>query len=157
MRYYVMEEFGNVSLPTVPKGEDAEVVISSELERFSEIDFDPHGELVSDRLKLLLERYMPKYDFQPVVFLDTKKQAQMVFWRFTPPDFDGYKAEFRNDGVISHISFLSDDFPIVFTARSPRGVRSVVVRMAVAESTLRRSILGLKFTKVLDYNEGQAL
>ena len=148
MRYYVMEALGNAMLPVAPKGGEAAVVKATDLKRYSEIDYDSRSELISDRLKLLIARYMPKYDFQPVVYLDMEKQEQMVFWRFSPPPYADYEATFRNDGIVSQISFPNNDAPIVFTARSPKGVRSIVVRMAVAESALRRCILGLKFTKV---------
>lgn len=150
MRYYVLESLENTSLPSAPKGDSAEVVKTSDMSGFSEIDYDSKNELVSDRFKLLLEQYMPKYDFQPVVYLDIAKQEQTVFWRFKPAPYEDFKANFRNDGIVSNISFPNTNAPIVFTARSPKGVRSIVVRMAVAESTLRRCILGLKFTKVSD-------
>jgi len=150
MRYYVMEALGDVLLPSAPKGDDAEVVNAADLAHYSDIDYDSRSELISDRLKLLLERYMPAYDFQPVVYLDVEKQEQLVFWRFRPPNYENYQATFRNDGIVSYISFPDNNAPIVFTARSPKGVRSIVVRMAVAESTLRRCILGLKFNKVTE-------
>ena len=148
MRYYVMEALGKILLPLAPKGEDAAVVRASDLSRFGEIDYDSRSELISDRLKMLMERYMPKYDFQPVVYMDTEKQEQSVFWRFRPLTYGDYEATYRNDGIISQIVFPNNNAPIVFTARSPKGVRSIAVRMAVAESTLRRCILGLKFTKI---------
>jgi len=148
MRYYVMEALGNAMLPTAPKGDDAAVVKATDLGRYGEIDYDSRSELISDRLKLLMERYMPKYDFQPVVYLDQEKDEQLIFWRFRPPAYEGYEATFRSDGIVSQISFPDNDAPIVFTARSPRGARSIAVRMAVAESALRRCILGLKFTKI---------
>ena len=148
MRYYVMEAPGNVLLPSAPKGEGTAVVKASGLGLFSGIDYDSRSELVSDRLKLLLERYMPEYDFHPVVYLDMEKQEQYVFWRFRPQVYAQFEAVYRNDGIVSHISFPDNNAPIIFTARSPKGVRSIVVRMAVAESALRRCILGLKFTKV---------
>jgi len=153
MRYYVMEALGNVLLPSVPKGSNAEVVKASDLGRFSEVDYDSRNEIISDRLKLLLERFMPRFDFQPVVYLDTEKQEQAVFWRFRPSEYELFQGTFRSDGIVSHISFPNNDAPIIFTARSPKGVRSILVRMAVAESTLRRCILGLKFTNVGDTND----
>ena len=145
-----MEPVGNTLLPKQTSGNNSEVVITSNLSRFDNIDYDMRSELISDRLKRLMEMYMPKYDFHPVVYLDTAKDEQMIFWRFRPPTYDDFDAEFRNDGIVSHITFRDDRYPIVFTARSPRGVRSIVVRLAVAESTLRRCILGVKFTKVTD-------
>jgi hypothetical protein len=145
-----MEALENTFLPTVPKGENAEVVKASDLSRFNEIDYDSRNELISDKLKLLIEQYMPKYDFQPVVYLDVEKKEQVVFWRFRPPVYEDYQAVYRNDGIVSHIDFHNNNAPIMFTTRSPKGVRSIAVRMAVAESTLRRCILGLKFTKITE-------
>ena len=150
MRYFVMEPDGNTLLPIAPKGEGSEVVVTTNLGRFSEIDYDARSELISDRLKLLMEMYLPKYDFVPVVYLDTAKNEQMVFWRFRPPQYDDFEADFRNDGIVSRITFNDDRYPIAFTARSPKGKRSIVVRLAVAESALRRCILGLKFTRVTE-------
>jgi len=148
MRYYVMEPTGTILLPAVPKGENPEIVLASDLNRFSDIDYDLRSELISDRLKLLMERYLPRYDFRPVVYLEKAKLAQMVFWRFKPPHYADYQATFRSDGVLAHISFFHNKAPVVFTAQSPRGIRSIAVRMAVAESTLRRGIFGVKFSQI---------
>ncbi|MCL1981469.1 MAG: hypothetical protein FWG53_00050 [Clostridiales bacterium] len=150
MRYYVMEPPENMQLPAAAKSEGADVVQTSGLDRFSEIDYDSRCGLISDRMKLLMERFLLRYDFKPVVFLDSSNGDQLVFWRFSPAIYEDCSPEFRNDGIVSHVSFPNNDAPIVFTVRSPKGVRSILVRMAVAESTLRRSILGLKFTKVSD-------
>lgn len=150
MRYYVMEQLGKILLPAAPKGEGVEVIIASSVSRFNETDYDARSELISERLKLMMELFMPEYNFSPVVYLDSAKDEQMIFWRFRPPIYEKYQATFRNDGIVSHISFRGSHAPIVFTMRSPKGIRSIVVRMAVAESVLRRSILGLKFTKVMD-------
>ena len=152
MRYYVMEPPEKTILPTVPKGDDAEIVKALDVNRFEEIDYDSRNELISDRLKMLLEQYLTRYNFQPVVYLDFEKKEQIVFWRFKPPVYEDFQAAFRNDGIISHIAFNSNEAPLIFTARSPKGVRSIAVRMAVAESALRRCILGLRFTQILDYN-----
>jgi hypothetical protein len=148
MRYYVMEPTGTILLPAAPKDENAAVIAASDLGRFSDIDYDMRSELISDRLKMLIERYMPKFAFEPIVYLDLAKQEQAVFWRFRPAHYTDYQAAFRNDGIVSRISFSNYNAPVVFTARSPKGIRSIVVRMAVAESVLRRCILGVKFTKV---------
>ena len=150
MRYYLMEQNSTILLPAVPKGDNPELVLASDLRRYSDIDYDARGELISNRLKLLMERYLPKYDFIPIVYLEKDKLEQMVFWRFKPSHYTDYQATFRSDGLVSHISFTNNQAPVVFTARSPRGIRSIVVRMAVAESTLRRCIFGLKFTKLND-------
>jgi hypothetical protein len=148
MLYYVMEPLEHTLLPAAPKGGNTEVVRTSDMSCFSEIDYDARSELISGRLKLLMERYMSKYDFQPVVFLDTEKAEQAVFWRFRPPVYGDCQTAYRSDGIVSHISGLDNNAPSVFTALSPKGIRLIVVRLAVAESVLRRGILGLRFTRV---------
>jgi uncharacterized protein YjbI with pentapeptide repeats len=150
MRYYVMEPTGNVLLPAAPKGKNAEIVLAANLSRFSGIDYDARNELISDRFKLLMEQYLTEYDYQPVVFFDKEKEEQLIFWRFRPDHYTNYQATFRSDGVVSSISLFDNNAPVVFTARSPRGVRSIVVRIAVTESALRRGFFGVKFTKVSD-------
>lgn len=149
MHYFVMEPLENTVLPAVPKGDKAEVVKAADVGRFGEIDYDARHELISDRLKMLIERYMPRYDFQPVVFLDMEKEEQAVFWRFSPPLYADCQTTFRNDGIVSHISCNNSDAPVIFTVRSPKGVRSIIVKLPVAESVLRRCIFGLEFTKLI--------
>jgi len=152
MRFYVMEQSGNVLIPAVD--DDMEIIETSDVDRFVDIDFDARSKFVSERLKLLLEKYLPRYEFVPVFIIESEDKI-LNYWKFMPPAFDGYNAQYRNDGLISHISFMPDveKLPIAFTAISPKGVKSIVVRMAVAESALRRGILGVKFTKILELNE----
>lgn len=145
-----MESLGKILLPTTTKREDTEVIITYNVSRFREVDYDERSRLISDRFKLLIELYTLKSDYESVVYLDTEKQEQAVFWRFSPALYENYQAIYKNNGIISHISFNDNDAPIMFTAKSPRGVRSVIVSMAVAESALRRGILGVKFTKIED-------
>jgi len=179
MRYYIMESKNEISLPKVEKNTNIKTVTENMLNSFDGIDYDMKTALISDRLKKLLELYMPKYNFKPFVYMvPLDKQAmleymeeasmakgnknleanlnppqpdQTIFWRFDPPRLrldENCKAIFRSDGVVSHISFLNKKMPIVFTVCSPKGVSTVLVRMAVAESALRRNFLSLKFTKI---------
>ncbi|MCL1809045.1 MAG: pentapeptide repeat-containing protein [Clostridiales bacterium] len=151
MHHYVMEMDGGAYLPKVPKGEDTVIVNVSGSGLLNKIDYDTRSEVISDRLKLLLEQYLPEYIFVPIVYYDAAKTEQTIFWRFKPPLCEDIQAVYRNDGVVSHISYPITNAPIVFSMRSPKGIRSIVCRMAVAESVLRRSILGLKFTKISDW------
>ncbi|MCL1809938.1 MAG: hypothetical protein FWG42_09285 [Clostridiales bacterium] len=148
MIYYVMEPPDENPLPQAPKDEKMGAVETSDIDRLGRIDYDARSGLISDRLKLLMEKFSLKSDFVPVVYWSKEKQERAVFWRFCPPDYHNFKAIFRNDGIVSHISHLGNDAPIVFTVRSPSGERSVVTRLAVVESALLRSIFGLKFTRV---------
>ena len=94
--------------------------------------------------------FMPTYEFDsvPVVFLSADRVDLAVYWKFDPPVFECFDAAYRNDGFISLIKFKGNKQPLIFTAVSPKGMRSIVIHMAVAESALRRSILGLKLTKL---------
>jgi hypothetical protein len=148
MRYYIMEQFGNTRLPAAPKGKIDEAILATDLGSFCQVDYDEHSGLIGEKLKLLMELFMPEYEFEPVVYLDMAKGEQVVFWRFQPPLYSDFHAIFRKDGIVSSISFPNNHAPIVFTAKSPMGARSVIVRMAVAESALRREIFRVKFTKV---------
>jgi hypothetical protein len=150
MRYFVMEPNGNKQLPVTKCKKGPEVVLVPELKQFNKIDYDTRSKLISEKLKLLIEMFMPKYDYVPVVYLDLPKKEQLVVYRFEPSHFDNCQATYRNDGVLSHITLYSKAAPIIFTAKSPKGVCSIVVNMAVAESILRRKILGVSFTKVTD-------
>ena len=150
MRYFTMKTHGNVPLPITKKNEGEEVVLTSGLSRFSDIDYDVRCELISERLKQLMEMFMPKYNFVPVVYLDIHNKSQLVFFRFRPPFFEDCMASFGNDGTVSHITFAGANAPLVFTVRSPKGIRSIIVSMAVGESALRRKILGVEFNQVTD-------
>jgi len=148
MLYFVMEPIDGILLPAASKSDKTEVIAATGLSRFCEIDYDVRSNLISERLKLIMERFMPKYDFQPVIYVDPPKNELKVFWRFKPALYDDYQADFRSNGIVSHISFPEKIGPLVFTVRSHKGVPSTVVRLAVAESILRRCIFGVKFTRV---------
>lgn len=148
MIYYTMESNGHAQLPAITKEQKAEVIIVSDLSQYREIDYDDRSELISERLKNIIWRYMPNHVFQPVIYLNTNNNEQAIYWRFKPPVYCDLIADFRNDGIVSHISFPSNHAPIVFSVLSPKGKRSIIVRVAVAESVLRRGVSGLRFTEV---------
>lgn len=136
-------------------------LISQNLKNLMELymlkyDFKPFVYMVPVEDQLLLDYIAEVKRAEGNKVLEANLQPpqpnQATFWRFTPPKLQlnvDYKATFRPDGVITHISFLGKKMPIVFTAVSPNGVSSIVVRMAVAESALRRNFFSLKFTKIL--------
>ena len=137
-------------------------LISESLKKLMELympkyDFKPFVYMVpldeQDMLEYIAEANRAKGNKSLEAKLQSPQPSQTIFWRFEPPklklDVD-YKAVFGSNGLISHISFLGKSMPIVFTACSPKGVSSVVVRMAVAESALRRNFLSLKFKRLLE-------
>ena len=157
MRYFVMEHI-NGDMPRRPQGYAAEVRETNDnkidMGSLYGVDFNARDGLISGRLKLLMEKYMPKYKFAPVVFLDAKKQEQLDFWRFCPPFLaaGSYRAEYKNTGVVSHFCTGNKNAPKIFSVRSPKNIWSVVVHASVAESILRRGILGLKLTRLTEEN-----
>ena len=147
MRYYAMESIGKVELLTLPK--NTEIIATAKQSQFDEVDYDAQRELISDRLKQLMVIYLPKYEFTPVVIINNEKEEQTEYWKFKPSLLEEYQAQYRNDGIVSHISFPDEHIPPAFTVRSPKRIDTIAVEMAIAESALRRNILGLKFTKIL--------
>ena len=103
---------------------------------------------ISDNLKQLIELYLPEYDFQPVIFKDSVKPDMIALWKFSPEIYSDCKATYRNDGIVSHLMPADIDMPIAFTTKSDRGVSSIVVHLAIAESIYRRGMLGVKFTRI---------
>jgi len=140
-----------MKLPPVTKSSGFEIADAKTLDRFREVDYDARGAVISNRLKLVMEMYLPKYDFEPVVFVKEGTNDMIEFWRFDPPVFKEYNAEYRNDGVVSRISFPNDkvEIPFIFTATSPKGVKTIVMDTSAVNSILRRCISGVKFTKIL--------
>lgn len=104
------------------------------------IDYIAEENLISDRLKNLIEMYLPKLEYESV------KKDKKTFWKFNPPVYEGCSVEYNN-GTISKILFISNTIPLAFTICSPEK-KYVMVRLAMAESILRRGILGLKFTRM---------
>ena len=150
MRYYLMESPEHTSLPLASR--DSIITISDKLDYINEIDYDERNSIISDRLKSLIQMYIPSMEFDPVVFASTDGIINAQFWSFIPPKHDDIETIYKGNGLITHIKLIGDKRPLVFSAISPRGNRSVVVQMAIVESAYRRSILGVRFTKLLDYN-----
>ena len=151
MRYYAMESPSHMKLPPVTKSSGFEIVAAKSIDRFEEVDYAARGAIISNRLKLVMEMYLPKYDFEPVVFVKEGTNDMIEFWRFDPPIFKECDAEYRNDDIVSRISFLSDEveIPFIFTVTSPKGIKTIVMDMSAVNSILRRCISSIKFTKIL--------
>jgi len=148
-----MESLENVALPPVPKGDTSEVILMPDLNNCIEADYDARNEIISGQLKLLMEMYMPYNFSEPIIFLKEDRTSHAEFWRFKPPLFENYEAMYNNGGIVSHISFSNSRVPLIFTAKSPKGIRTVVVDTSVVNSILRRCITGLKFTKIKELDK----
>ena len=90
---------------------------------------------------------MPGYAFEFAAYLDSEKQDVTVLWIFNPPVLDDLESTYKPDGHVSGITSIVDTPPI-FMVKSPKGACSIIIHLAVAESMLRRNILGLKLTRL---------
>jgi hypothetical protein len=90
-----------------------------------------------------MELYMPDCSFEPVVFKDSVKEDMIAFWKFAPSLYNDFQAVFKANTYITHITSDDCNAPIAFLAKSQKGVSSIVVDISIAESILRRGILGL--------------
>ena len=71
MRYFVMESAKKIILPNSPKPDETiDIVTIPNIDGFSEIDYDANSGLISERLKLLMGLYMPKYVFTPFIYVE---------------------------------------------------------------------------------------
>ena len=154
-RYFLMEGPERKSLP--PAGELIKATIIDCIPKVNEIDYDAKSGLISDRLKTLMETHLPAYEFGhvPSAFMSEDRSAAAFYWKFNPPAYDAFSAAFKHD-LITHVKFNDINVPPIFTAMSPKGKRSIAVSMPVAESALRRGIMGLKFTRLLDCDDATA-
>jgi len=146
--YFVIEQLDNA--PNIPPPKTAEVQKIANLMKISDFDYFSRYDLISDNLKSLIEKFMPGDNFELAAYLDSEKQAVTVLWLFNPPICSDFEAAFRTDGHVSHMANTSADSPRIFIVKSPKGVRSTIVHLAVAESMLRRNIYGLKLTRILE-------
>jgi len=146
--YFVMEQLDNA--PNIPLPITTEVQKIANLIKIDGIDYFSRYGLISDNLKKLIEKFMPGYNFELAVYMDSENPDVTALWIFNPPAYSDFEVAFRTDGHVSHITPANDDIPRIFMVKSPKGIRSIIIHLAVAESMLRRNIYGLKLTRILE-------
>ena len=147
--YFVMEQLDNA--PNIPPPNTKGVQRMTNLISIDGIDYFSRNALISDNLKKLIEVFMPGYSFELAAYQDSSKPVVTPLWIFNPPVCSDFEAVYKTDGHVSHIAFTNTDTPRIFIAKSPKGIRSIIIHLAVAESMLRRSICGLKLTRILEH------
>ena len=147
--YFVMEQLDNV--PSIPSPKITEVQKISNLMSINGIDYFSRYGLISDSLKKLMEIFMPGYNFELAAYLDSAKPVVTALWILNPQICSDFEAVYRTDGHVSHLALTGADTPRIFIVKSPKGIRSLIIHLAVAESMLRRNICGLKLTRILEY------
>ncbi|WP_458122138.1 hypothetical protein [Paenibacillus sp. Z6-24] len=106
--------------------------------------------LVSDRVKSLLELFLPDTGWRAVMLTDIRRGSQHLYWLLQPPVIDALSEQttFRPDGTLKHLVLDHDkiDQPLfrISGLREPY----VYVNLAAAESLLRRSYTGIRLLRI---------
>jgi hypothetical protein len=106
--------------------------------------------LVSDRMKSLLEKYMPGLEWRAVILTDFKQAKQDVYWLLRPPMEDCLSAQtewYPNQTlkrlVLRQGALESPVFRIKGSIEP-----HIYIHLAVAESLLRRFFTGIRLQRV---------
>ncbi|AYK07025.1 serine protease [Brevibacillus laterosporus] len=107
--------------------------------------------LLSDHLKQLVVKYVPKMLCKAVVLADREQMRQDLYWVFVPPRVNclSDRAEFNQDNTIKRL--IVDQNKIGGrTFFQIDGIREehLVVNVGLAESILRRDFTGIQLQKV---------
>jgi len=159
MDYFLMKQSGTISIPKaampeVPSSQEPSVRITEDLPSMSKYDYIASEQLLSDRLKQLLEQYLPEQPWQPCVFIDPKKKEQITFWFLPDLPYVPRQVIMASNGLPAAVFIDEQDFakksPGIFRIRSPKGTVFLIVHLSVAESILRRGICGLELERLKD-------
>ncbi|MGD8399510.1 MAG: serine protease [Bacillota bacterium] len=147
---------GNFAALTDPAGpEAAELPVQYYLKesRIHEyLDFiETPGPLAADRLKKLLAKYDSRLEFRPVVLADLPRMRQDLYWQLLPPVREclAPQTEFLPHRVVKTLVL---DAAKVGSAKvfKVAGILEpwTLVSLEVAESILRRDLIGMRFHKI---------
>ncbi|CCC83118.1 hypothetical protein PPM_0181 [Paenibacillus polymyxa M1] len=106
--------------------------------------------LVSDRMKALLEKYMPGLEWRAAILTDFQQARQEVYWVLRPPKMDRLSAQtewYPNETlkrlILRQGEMESPVFRIVGLIEP-----HIYIHLAVAESLLRRSFTGIRVQRI---------
>ena len=148
MDYFLLKQLGTVSIPREKKREPGEssVRVMENIASLRNFDYIAAESLVSDRVKLLLEQYLPEQEWQTCAFVDPQKQEQETFWFLPPISYVPEDISFAN-GLPCSVTINDEDFAEkssgIFYIPNPKGTPFVIVHLSVAERILRRGFFGL--------------
>ena len=127
--------------------------IAEDLLFISKYDYIASEQLISDRLKQLIEQYLPEQLWQPCVFVDPKKKEQLTFWFLPNLPYVPRKVVTASNGIPAAVYIDEQDFskksPGIFRIRSTKGTVFLIVHLSIAESILRRGICGLELVRLM--------
>ncbi len=142
MEYFLMKPFeggGRVKI----LNHDKDIFICSMSKKGELPDFTLHPcPLISDRVKELLEQFLPSMDFTPCVL---EGEGVPILWSFQPAVLEEEGAVFREDGSVSAVRPMG--LMPLFMVPNYKKV-SYVINLALAECLLRRGYLNLELERI---------
>ncbi len=175
MDYFLVRQQGSISIPNVllketkpspsdsmepsvrimESGSSCKEIHHPSADAFAELDrFDyiANEHLLSERLKDLIEQYLPEQFWRPCVFVDLKRKEQKTFWFLPTLPYAPKRVDMAPNGIPDAIYIEACDFakssPGIFCVRNRNGASFLIVHLSVAESILRRGICGLKLERI---------
>lgn len=118
------------------------------------IDFLESENIISERLKLRWEAFLPRRTWKPYVFVDMEKKKQEIFWNLELKKYVPEQAFWNGDGTLSRVVFQEKKIPRICNVAAKKGERVILLDLSVLESMLRREIRGVKWEPVLVYPAG---
>lgn len=106
--------------------------------------------LVSDRLKALLEKYMPGLEWEAAILTDFQQARQDVYWVLRPPMVDCLSAQtewYPND-VLKHLVLKQGEMESPVFRITGLIEPHIYIHLSVAESLLRRSFTGIRVQRI---------
>lgn len=111
--------------------------------------------LISDKMKLILEKYSPATFFKRLVFMDTVHRRQEVYWLMEPPMLAAVSSHSQigkpglpwgkiNKLVLDREQIGHESMFTLSDALTPY----LLVSLGIAESMLRRDAWGVQFERV---------
>lgn len=106
--------------------------------------------LVSDRLKAILEKYMPGMEWEAAILTDFQQARQDVYWVLRPPIVDCLSAQtewYPNDTLkrlVLRQGVMESPVFRIGGLIEPH----IYIHLAVAESLLRRSFTGIRVQRI---------
>jgi len=111
---------------------------------------DSPAPLVSNSVKLLLEKFLPQIGWRAVMLTDIRHESQQLYWLLQPPIIEALSSQstFRPDGTLQQLVLNNQKInqPIFRIA----GLREpyVYINLAAAECLLRRSYTGIRLRRI---------
>lgn len=159
MDYFMIRQSGTITIPKAPATEsnlpeNPSVRTMENLMLLDKFDYLANEHLLSDRLKQVIEQYLPEQLWRPCVFIHPQKKEQKTFWFLPPLPYQPKQVTFAPNGLPAAVFIEKQDFakkaPGILRIRSPKGAVSVIVHLSVAESILRRGICGLELVRLAE-------